>query len=302
MIVVGDLHGKTKQPYKDANLEFLDWLVSNYKNEEVIFLGDIFDNSSPHAEIELDVIDRIIQFKRSHLITGNHDRSDTKGNTLLPHKLHKNISLYEDVTEVEIEGNNCLILPFKQNFKEYENLEGNYKFIFTHITPVECQFAEEGLVFDKLKGTFIHGHTHISIDFTDKQSNNHFVIGVPLETRHLEAQKHRIFEIKDGIINTIEVPFYFTHETINYGDEPSSKKNILNIKNAPTRKLAFEKYKDYYIRDEGIELLRTDATKADFKKEFSKSNLLEKFRAYAKDKGLSKEVIECCSTRLSRIV
>jgi hypothetical protein len=301
MIVVGDLHAKTKEPYRGATIKFFEWLLANYKNEEIIYLGDIFDSSSPHANIEHEIINYISQFKHSHLISGNHDQSAIKGNTLLPHKIHSNISVYEDITEIVIEDNNCLILPFKNSYKNYQDLEGVYDYIFLHCMPVEKEFASEGIKLN-LKGTYIWGHHHIQDNYTDENVNCHFIIGTPYETRHLENQKHRIFEIKDKKINTIEVPIFFTHETINYGEEPTNKNNILNIKNAPNRKLVFEKYKDYYIREEGIELLRTETTKEDYKKEFEKNNILQKFSVYAKDKNLSKEVLECCSTRLLKIV
>ena len=68
------------------------------------------------------------------------------------------------------------------------------------------------------------------------------------------------------------------------------------------RKECKEKYKDYYIRDAGIKLLRTENTAETFKEAFEHSTILDKFKGYAKDKGLSKEVLECCSQRLSQIV
>jgi calcineurin-like phosphoesterase family protein len=301
-IVVGDLHAKSKEPYRSAIKSFFGWLLENYKDEEIVFLGDIFDNSSPHADIELEIIEFISQFKHSHLITGNHDRSDTKGNTLLPHIIHKNISIYEDVTEIELEGNKCLILPFRNDNKKYELLEGKFDFIFTHIMPKEFEFASEGLEFKNLRGCFIHGHHHSQEDYTDTQINQHCILGVPLETRNGEQQKHRILGIKEGKIKTINVPLYFTHETISYGEEPTSKNNILNIIDAPNKKLVFEKYRGYYIREAGIKLLRTENTKETFSQEFDKANILQKFKKYSIEKNISKEVNEECSTRLSMII
>lgn len=302
MIIVGDLHAKTKQPYRNAIREFLEWLLENYKDQEVVFLGDIFDSSSPHSEIEHEVINYISQFKHAHLLSGNHDQSKIVGNTLIPHQIHNNITVYDDSIDNIIDNNKCLFLPYKYNCKDYELLEGEYDWIFVHCMPIEKQFANEGIKLN-LKGNYIWGHHHIQDNYTDEKANCHFIIGTPLETRHLENQKHRIFEIGDDKhIKTIDVPFFFTHETINYGDEPSNKNNILNIKNAPNRKLVYEKYKDYYIRDEGIELLRTENTQEEYKQQFEKGNILQKFQQYAQDKGLSKEVLECCSQKLSQIV
>ena len=303
MIVVGDIHAKSKEPFYSAIKSFFKWLIENYKNEEIVFLGDIFDTSSPHGEIEKEIINLISQFKHSHLITGNHDRSNIKGNTLIPHVLHDNISVYEDATEVIIDNVKCFMLPFRNNDQEYPILAGRYDYIFTHITPVEVQFANEGIKFPNLEGIFIHGHTHIQSEFIDEYGHKHYVLGVPIETRHLEAQKHKIVEISSNKEMTfIDVPFYFTHETVEYGEEPTSKNNILNIINAPNKKLVYEKYSNYYIRDNGITILRTEASKEVFKTSFEKSNILQKFKFYAQDKGLSQEVITECSQRLSKII
>ena len=305
LIVISDLHLKNKEPFLSATKQFLNWLVENYNEDEFIFLGDTFDSSAPVWEVYKVFKEFLMQ--RSHrctfILQGNHDTSRNKGCSVSSFNLFNNVKIYQEEQEVLINNINCLFLPYKDNYRNYEELAGSYDFIFTHVTPVEAQFANEGIRFPKLKGMFIHGHTHIQKDYKDEFGNKHIILGVPISTRHLEDQSHRLIKIKDDkTIEYIDVPYYFKYETINYSDEPTFKNNILNIKNAPNRKLVYEKYKDYYIRDAGIELLRTEATKEDFNKEFEKSTILDKFKLYAKDKGLSQEVLECCSLRLSKIM
>jgi len=298
MIIISDLHLKyQKEPYSKSQREFLQWLEDSYSNEQIIFLGDVFD-TRPHwtvFKMFKDFLER--RGNKTYILNGNHDLSKAKGSSVLSLQ-----TSFLDVEERIIEGYNCLMLPYKYDYREYENLEGEYNFIFTHITPVQAQFANEGIAFPKLKGTFIHGHTHTKLDFIDDYGNQHYIVGVPLPTRHLEDFEHRIIKIKDGKINFIQPPFYFNYETIKYGEEPKDKNNILNIVDAPSRKVALEKYKEYYIRKAGIQVLRTDNTIETFKQEFESGNILDKFKIFSIENKISKEVAECCSERLSTII
>jgi predicted phosphodiesterase len=304
LIVVGDLHLKNKVPFFQYQKEFLDWLLSNYNDKVIMILGDIFDSSSPIWEVYKEFKEFLLKRNNeTHIIVGNHDISKSKGCSLSAFNLIDKVTVYEDKSEMYIENINCIILPYNYSYKEYEKLEGEFDFIFTHITPTEVQFANEGIEFPNLKGIFVHGHTHIQNLYRDKYNNIHYILGVPIESRHLENQQHHIMEIdSDKNIKLIDVPFFFTHETVKYGDIPSNKRNIINVIDAPNKKLVYEKYKDYYIRDTGIKLLRTENTAETFKEAFEHSNILDKFKTYAVDKGLSKEVLECCSQKLLQIV
>lgn len=304
MIIVGDLHLKQKEPFFTASKQFLNWLDENYRESEILFAGDVFDSSSPMWIVYKEFKEFLMKRKNyTYIIKGNHDTSKNKGCSLSAFNLVPNVTVYEDAQEIEIQNHKCLILPFIYDYKSFQELEGEYDFIFTHLMPKEFQFGDEGVEFSKLKGKFIHGHHHMRADFQDRFNNKHYIIGAPYETRHLEAQVHRILEINDNKeIKEIEVPKFFTHETIVYGQEPSSKMNIINVIDAPGKKLVYEKYKDYYIRDAGIKLLRTENTKESFKHEFESANILEKFKKYSQENNLSKEVSEECSSRLLRII
>jgi hypothetical protein len=238
---------------------------------------------------------------KTYILEGNHTLSKAKGSAIESFSLLDNVFVYREETEVVIENQNCLMLPFTYDYKNFQELEGKYDFIFTHLMPKETQFADEGVSFPKIKGTFIHGHNHIQSEFFDSYGNQHYVLGTPYATRHLEDQNHKIFEIYNKYIETIKVPIYFQHETISYEEVPTNKNNILNVIDAPNKKLVYEKYKEYYIRDAGIKLLRTENTENTFKQEFEKATILEKFKKYSVDKVLSKEVSEECSLRLLSI-
>lgn len=255
MIIVGDLQIKYIEPHIKHRITFLKWLLDNFKNEVLILCGDIFQTSAPPWDVFYMFEHFLLSWNNQvHILMGNHDHSGIKGNSLSSFDLLSDIYVYENVTEVEIENNKCLILPFQYgNMKEkYEQLSGKYDYVFTHTTPIECSFDGEGIDFKNINGTFFHGHEHINKDFVDKYNNCHYVVGVPVPNRFGEHdKKHRIFNVKDTI-EEVEVPIYFTYEDIEYGEFPENKDNIYNVKNAPDKHSVLETYKEYYIREEGI--------------------------------------------------
>lgn len=302
MIVVSDLHLKyKKEPYSSSQEKFLNWLNENYYNDPMIFLGDVFD-ASPHMKTYHLFQNFLLNRNgKTFILNGNHDSSKVKGSSVLAFDF-ENVYTYLSEDVVEIDGMKCLMLPYKYNYKEYEELEGEYDYIFTHVTPTQVQFSNEGINFFKLKGTFIHGHTHIPTEFTDIVGNKHYVLGVPIPTRHLEDVNHKIVNITKEGIEFIEAPFYFKYETIQYGEFPENKTNMYNIIDAPSRKMVYEKYKDYHIRKSGIKLLRNEMTSEVVQKEFEGGSILDKFKIFAKERGLSEEVSRCCSERLQQII
>jgi hypothetical protein len=306
-ILIGDIHCKEKQPFKNASIDFLNWILQNFKNDIIIQGGDFFDSSSHHHKYIDEILQILSQFKDFRIINGNHDQSQRLGSILLPFRQHKNITIYDEVSEINVDGINILILPYRHNYKEYESIEiEDYKFDYSisHITPIQEQFSNEGIELKfKVNVAHLYNHIHRYREFIDNYGNASLITGSIMDTRYGEQDwEKNIYRIHKNNYEKINVPFFFTHETLNYGDIPTNKTNILNIINAPSKKLVYEMYKDYFIRDNGIELLRTEITKDDYKQQFEKSNILQKFQQYAQDKGLSQEVLECCSQRLSKIV
>lgn len=300
MIIVGDVHSKNKEPYRSAINNFFEWLIENYKNEIVVLLGDLFDSSSPHAEVEEEIARYLVQLKKVVILKGNHDESKKSGNTLLPLNAHANITVFSEQAEIEIEGYKCLILPYTYD-KRYEEIEWSGDFCFLHMTDLKNQFGEEGIDLSKIKATKIWGHTHTPMKYDDN-----VIIGVPVKTRNLEKDNSIIKIDGDKNIQYIEHPSYFDFEKIKYGNFPENKNNILNIYDAPSMQAVRETYKDYYIRDEGVEILRSKDTSVfsisakDTK--IDKDNMSKLFNTFNKEElNLSKEVNQCCSTLLQKI-
>lgn len=295
IIVISDLHIKNKEPYLSSIEKFLQYIYEKYPNNEIIQLGDLFDASTIHADILYDILSLLKKFKKFHILTGNHDASYRLGSILKPLKHYNNLIIYDDITEVEIKGKKCLMLPFLySNRKErIEKIEGNFDYIFTHLEHQQIAFDKENSIdFNKnLKGTFIHGHIHYisqERDYIDKNNNQHYILGCPIPTRHLEdKQEHRI-AIIDEKINFEKAPFYFKYENINYGIYPESKNNILNIKNAPSVQDVLTFYKDYYIREDGIELKLSENSEQTLS--FDSSDLKIQFEEFCKEENIDKEL------------
>jgi len=292
-IIISDLHAKTREPYKTSVLTFLDWVYEEYPNEIIIQLGDIFDSSSTHHLLEDQIIKKLLRFKEVHLIGGNHTQSKKLGDALTPLSNYDNIYIYSEVEEITIENHKCLMLPFLYtNMKEqYESMEGEYDFIFTHFENSDTSFGE-GVDPKNLKGTFLMGHQHLSKDY-NKFGNQHHILGVPLCSRHGEhLQNHRIARINDDkSIDFIPVPQYFTFRDVEYGDDIKEewKNDIINIQNAPSVHSVHDKYKGFNIRETGITLKEFEGEADDEVFEFSEDALQNYFNEFKKETELGNE-------------
>jgi hypothetical protein len=298
-LIISDLHLKEKEPFKKYQQQFLNWLLQKYNNEIFILLGDCFDNSTPTWDVYSMFKDFLLKRKNiTYISKGNHCSSRIKGCALNGIHLMEDVKVFFEKEECDIDGYKCLFLPFiYDSMKEqYEKLEGNYDFIFTHITPEKAAFGEEGIKFNKnLIGTFFHGHIHMFNEkcYKDSYGNINYIQGVPISTRNGEDQEHIIIQIDhDKKIEFIKVPHYFSYETIEYPNLPESKNNIINVINAPSYASVIDKYKDYYIRQEGIELKIEEGM--DQTVSFEQGNIKEKFVKFCIDNNIANDVKNCC--------
>lgn len=297
IIHINDLHIKNQQPFLNGNRELFKWLIENYKDETLIIGGDLWDTSNPFAENEAEFIGYIKQFKQVFINVGNHDQSRRSGNSLLHLSHHDNITVFSKKAEIEIEGLKCLFLPYIHNMKEeYENIEWNGDYCFIHGENIEDSFGETGLILKGIKAEQIFSHIHMK-----KEYKNRHVPGVAIPSRNLEIN-NPIITIDNGKISYIDHPIWFEYQDINYGEFPENKNNILNIKAAPSYPSVWEMYKDYYVRKEGIEIIRTENDTNIITTEFEAGDIVDKFNLYAKEKELSKEVSDCANRYLQEVI
>ena len=297
MIIISDIHAKNKEPYKKAVLNFLDYCIEKYSNEIIIQLGDLFDSSNPHNSLENEIIKRIIQFKEFHCLSGNHDQSYKSGNTLEHLQLHKNIFIYDKETVVDIEGYNCLMLPHKKDMNNYSTIKGEYDFIFGHFMIKQEAFGNEYVDISSLNyKKMILGHIHLK-----RQYGNIIIQGVSLPTRNLETSNPILQIENDFKITEIPVPEFLKIETINYDNDKKTlnKEFIYNIVDAPSVKSVYEKFKEYYIRHEGIQL-KQDTVDSDVKFDFDSNNLMKYFKQFIDENKVNKEYSDIIAGYLVR--
>lgn len=298
IVIIGDIHAKKGEPFRSTVKKFFNWLYENFSQDTIIQVGDLFDSSSPHAEVEEEVIGLLKRFKKVYILSGNHDYSRVHGNTLLPLIHHDNLTIITDIYEEVIDNISFLFLPYKYgDMKEkYEALTGEYAYIVTHTTPKQLAFGEEGIDY-KLKGFYIHGHIHVTsrYDFRDDYGNQHFVLGVPFPTRYGEQRDfHVILALEnEKKSNIITLPYFHSYETIKFGEEPQNKNNILNIIDAPDANSVYERYTGYYIREEGIELKRDNLEVDNTLLVFDRVTMKDKFKAFCMEQGVSQNILDC---------
>lgn len=284
LVIVGDVHIKSHPLYLNAQIKFLDWLLENHKNDTIIQTGDFFNNSSIHHDIMYQIVSILSNFKDFRIIEGNHDKSFRLGSILKNLKHHSNITVYEDIAEIEIDNHKCLMLPYKYNMSDYEELTGEYDFIFCHFTPREESFGGEFINIDKLKGKKIYGHIHIQKDYPDA-----LIIGTPLITRNGE-QNNPIIEIdKQGNINKIEVPKFFDIQTITYGEKIENFDYLYNITGAPSTKSVYDLYPMINIRSAGIQVVFSSDEDQEIMLNKLDNDLSKLYSLFCKERDIDKE-------------
>ena len=296
MIVVSDLHLKKQPEYFNAQKKFLKWLNDNYKNECLILLGDVFD-SAPVFDVYSE-FKAFLKERKSivNIVKGNHDSNYRVGEYLKGIHLMDNVNVFFEPIKAEFENNSCLFLPHKNNMKEeYESIEGDFDFVFTHITHSKEAFGDEGINLKVKAKNVIYGHTH-----THAIHGNSIIMGVNIPTRNLETS-NPIIEIKNKEISFIQVPEFLKIETIDYNDDINSlnKDWIYNIKNSPSIKSVYEKFKEFYIRHEGIEL-KKDETQTEVKFDFDSNNLMKYFKVFIDVNKIKKEYSDIIAEYLTR--
>jgi hypothetical protein len=280
IIFVGDLHCKEESPYRESCISFLNWLYDNYGDATILHGGDLFDSSSHHHDLVHEVVTIVSKFKDFRIITGNHDRSGRLGNIIKPFSNYKNITVYEKKEEVSIEGIDFLILPYrKADLPEYSSIEGVWDYSLSHITPIQEAFGDEGTELRfKARVAHVFAHIHRYRKYVDNFGNNCLIAGSVVNTRYGEQDwEKNIYVIQKHEYIRVPVPQTFTYETIEFGSFPINPSNILNIVNAPDKNSVFNVYKNYHIRESGIEIKGETSGIVGENINFDKSSIIQSY-------------------------
>lgn len=298
IIYFGDLHIKEIEPHRTASIQFLNWLKDNYKDDTIICGGDLFNSSLINHNLVLEVITILKQFKDFRIFSGNHDMSSKKiGNILLPISSYDNITIYRKQKEIKIDDINFIILPntYSEN-KEYENIKGEWDYSLNHFTPIQEAFGDEGIELKfNVKVSHIFSHIHRHNIYKDNYNNNILIAGSVINTRHGEQDwKKYIYKLEKDKYEKIEVPYFFTYKTIEYGEEIEKNNDIYNVINAPSIPSVLEKYKNNYIREEGIELILLNENEQKENNCIEKNSLKKDFVIFSIDNNIDDNLKNTC--------
>jgi len=287
MIVIGDLHLKSKPAFTQANEKFLNYIFENFNDEVIFFLGDVMDSSSPmwstYALFKKFLVQRN---NKTYILQGNHDISKSKGSALNGMHLTDDVEVFFKETEFELEGYKCLALPHQYSMKHYENIEGNFDLIFLHITPEKFSFGSEYINVDKIKGIKIFGHIHEK----DRYDDN-VVVGVPMISRKGETSNPILRITKEKGIEEIIIPEFLRIDEIEFEAElPLNKDNLYIINNCPTRMLAMDKFKDYYIHEINLKVRNEEDYLLEEGVSFSSMTTKQKFDYFSKQESYNDDI------------
>lgn len=286
MLIISDLHLKSSEPYASSQIKLLNYLKEKYSNEILIFLGDVADSTSIHWEMfQQFALFLNSRTEATYILQGNHDRRAGRGSVIQGLSGIKNVNCIFTKTESKIEGKSCLFLPYEIYDKPIV-WKGDY--MFAHLTPKEESFGNEGFDSSKIECEYeFYGHIH-----TKSIHGRKHTCGVPIPTRNLEVCNPQIL-ITDGVMTYVDLPHFLEIQDIDYGVDVNilNKDFLYNVINAPSKNSVYEKYKEFYIREEGIEVVCTE--KEEEKIDFDKLSLKEHFKIFSNDNNLTKEIFDC---------
>jgi DNA repair exonuclease SbcCD nuclease subunit len=310
IVVIGDFHLKSSEPHWTGQKKLLNYFREKYHDCTLIFTGDLFDTSSPRWEVFTEFLLFCKMFEGEiHIVHGNHEYSQIKGSALLALEKVENVKIYFQQSEVKIEGQSFLMLPYRYSHKEmleYQSNVNEYDYVVTHITPPKYQFNSEGIQLNCKAKAYLHGHIHVSSEFTDELGHLNVMVGVPQTTRNLEqSETKRVIVIENGEWTSETLPIYMEIVDIKYGELPENKANLYNVYEAPSKKSVYELYNGYHIRDKGISFVTKSTVQSQSKSlsDFKDASLEATFKLFLKsqEKETPKDIVDCAFEYMERV-
>jgi len=285
IILEKDRHARGDSPFFEAHKFYNNWLLDkNFNNESTNFisLGDWFHSSHPTPE-EIDEEMRFLSNSKMKffLLVGNHDWSGVlKQYSILSFRNLSNVEIICEPCVKTIDGKTFAFLPHYKNLKVMKELYTNLSEEFINADYVCYHFEDEtqhGIDISYLKGKRFGGHIHT-------QCKN-YELPMPITSRYDErGLDNGIYNLTEDKI--ISVPKLIDYYDIEYGDEVDiglAMFPMINIKNAPSKQLAQEKYKDNYIHE--IYVVNKKKEKIVSCVDEKKISILDFFNNYIKDRN-----------------
>lgn len=271
IVVFGDLHLNDERPWSlEAGRALLDYLkndcVDNCDSNIGIFLGDITEKASisPLVYEMLFSFLSNLRFKRTYILSGNHDRKRKRGQLFSPLSFlqledspYKNIRYITSPELVEEEGMPLIFLPFKShteepNMSQYVDglepawyLKKNAK-IFGHFTDTSNTSLRDNFIdVTKFQGEIILGHIHMPL------SPNYVGSVVPNSTTEKQIKRfYRVYE-KDGGHKKVALPSIIDYYEVKFPEPitpPDCKVPVYTVFNCQSVEAAINLYPDVYIK------------------------------------------------------
>ena len=285
IILEKDRHERGDSPFFEAHKFYNNWLLDkDFNNESTNFisLGDWFHSSHPTPE-EIDEEMRFLSNSKMKffLLAGNHDWSGVlKQYSILSFRNLSNVEIICEPCVKTIDGKTFAFLPHYKNLKVMKELYTNLSEEFINADYVCYHFEDEtqhGIDISYLKGKRFGGHIHT-------QCKN-YELPMPITSRYDErGLDNGIYNLTEDKI--ISVPKLIDYYDIEYGDEIPiglAMFPMINIKNAPSKQLAQEKYKDNYIHE--IYVVNKKKEKIVSCVDDKKISILDFFNNYIKDRN-----------------
>jgi hypothetical protein len=310
IICLGDCHFSDARPWSySVSKEVVKVLLTseyNNKDNTLVLLGDLTETAFPSGLITelLLTLFAGLKYDTVYVLVGNHDKKPNKqGRLVLSYKflqsknlskLFPNVTVIDDMTEVQIENNKCLFMPYlfsdsKLKWEDYENHSGTYDIVFGHFTDTSnMDIKDRTIDITKINST------HICLGHQHNPDKNYVGSIVPNSTS--EANKVRSFWVFDGkdknIVTLPKICDYYSTEFPLPLPPVEAKIPIWTLLNCASAEIALEHYGNIYIHKtmysasidiEGL----TDLGIVGDKEGFTNKKLFEGWRKEAKyDKSI----------------
>jgi len=328
VLVVGDLHAQKIKPKYQQIIDFLNWLFidSGYNTEDsiLILLGDLvetMDDPSELLEVYIDLFINKSKFRSIVVMKGNHDENMNSSFTSALRPLHT-VQVIENITELNIEGLNCLFLPYYDHTKsnlppmtEYyssmeiiEKYNKNYDYVFHHVEDELNHYSKKYCDLSWVKtNNWLCGHIH-----TENITQGGRILGAPIFNSSSESDKVPYIaqiDLSSKKYKLIEVPIYLSYHTINYPEKiymPSTPYALWTINESLDKKETIKYYTDqatelgftFYPRRINSKRITKELIKDT--SDSNKETYIETFDRYAKINKVSDAIMDICKPILTK--
>ena len=217
--IIADLHfgvKKSDQTFLDSQLRFFQCqFVPELKEQgidTIVVCGDVFDTRQTvnvaTENVVIDLFKRTLADFNVHVIVGNHDMfhtTTTEVNSLKALDLLPNVTVYEQMTEMEFDGKKTLMLPWLINYEDFDQMVlKHYDYCFAHLDLVGFDMggmlSEYGLTMQQCMAKIDHtftGHYHHRCNRESIDGKTVTYVGSPYQITRIDRNCERGYLVLD---------------------------------------------------------------------------------------------------------